>query len=426
MACSRDLAFSILAVAVVHGAAFSPPSRPSRFSTERTSVGPLGRDGVANLTALLQPVLDRKAARWNSSAISVAVVSGESIVEVTSGYADWVQKTKTTPAHMFAMGSVQKMYTASAVMLLIERGIVGLNDTISQHVDPYIHPRNGTTLQALFGPMVLNVTVHHLLSMRSGMNDFDVASTRAYQLARPSYDLTPLDILHICQKDFACKPGDCGRYSSTGFVILGFLLAFHSGTSWDANSVPAYEAAVLPSQSGAFSATHWAIHGVLGSYATHSNPVAHGYQPDGEWPWPFGGDVYNVSATAGWTCGNLIATAADCASFARALYGPEPRVVSGASVTQMTQLTSLGPGSWDYGIGTMALPGSRPGSLYYGHGGATYGFYSYVGYNVHKDFALAVVTNLELVESQMYNNLDDIHSEVYQLVEAAFSSSVMV
>lgn len=420
----------VFAAAAILGAAFSPPPQPHLLSTDRIVATRANGRGLKNLTAVLQPVLDRKAARWNSSAISVAVVASGGIAEVASGYADWREKTAATPSHMYGMGSAQKMYTASAVMLLVEKGIVGLNDTISQHVDPYLHTANGTTLLALFGPMVSNVTVYHLLSMRSGMNDFDVGSTRAYQLTRPSYDITPFDILHICQKDFACRPGECGRYSSTGYVILGFLLTYHAGTAWDANVVPAYQAVVLPSDpdsSNEFSATYWAIHGILSSYSTPQNPVAHGYQPTGDWTWPFGGDVYNVSALAGWTCGNLIATAADTASFARALYGPVPRIVSAASVKQMTRLSSLGPGSWDYGMGTMALPGSRPGSVYVGHGGATYGFYSYVGYNIDKDFALAIITNLELPEYQMYNNLNDIHSEVYSLVEAAFSSpEVMV
>eukprot|EP00665_Eupelagonemidae_sp_cell47_P017239 gene17239-biopygen4674 len=45
--------------------------------------------------------------------------------------ARWSDKSaNATPAHLFAMGSVQKMYTASAVMLLAEKGAVGLNDTI--------------------------------------------------------------------------------------------------------------------------------------------------------------------------------------------------------------------------------------------------------------------------------------------------------
>jgi CubicO group peptidase (beta-lactamase class C family) len=402
------------------GFGFPPPPLPQqRFSY---SAHPPGQKGgrLANLTEVLQPILDSKSVRWNSSAISVAVTSAEGVVAVASGYADWAARINATSATLFPMGSVQKMYTAAAVMQLFERGVIALNDTISQHVDPYLQRTNGTTLLSLFGPTVLNVTVYHLLSMRSGMNDFDDASTRAFQLARPSYDITPFDILHICQKDFACYPGECGRYSSTGYVLLGFLLLNHAGNAWDASQTPAYEASVVPSR-GDFSATSWAIHGTLASYSSAEHPVAHGYQPDSsEWPWPFGGDVYNVSATAGWTCGNLIATTADCARFARALYGPDHSVVSPESVAAMTRLAPLGPGSWTYGMGTMTLPGSTASSPYYGHGGATYGFYSYVGYNVAHDFSVAVATNLELDEYSMYRNLNDIHSSVYAVVAQAF------
>lgn len=411
---------------ILPGATFSPPQwrHQARWSGPQGSEQKGGR--LANLTEILQAILDIKSSQWNSSAISVAVVAAEGTVEVASGYADWSARTKATPAHLFPMGSVQKMYTASAVMKLIERGVVRLNDTISQHVDPYLQHINGTTLYSLFGALVRSVTVYHLLSMRSGINDFDDASTRAYQLARPAYDVTPFDILHICPKQFVCNPGECGRYSSTGYVVLGFLLLNHAGTGWDASRTPLYEASVLPSRdSSDFSATLWAIHGTLASYAMPDHPVAHGYQPySADWPWPFGGDVYNVSATAGWTCGNLIATAANCARFARALYGPSYSVVSGESVAAMTRLAPLGIDSWNYGMGTMALPGSTANSPYYGHGGATYGFNSYVGYNEAHDFSVAIVTNLELDGYFMYQNLNDIHEHVYAAVEHAFSSAV--
>lgn len=375
---------------------------------------------LENLTDVLRPILEKHSSAWNSSGVSVAVVAPEGVVEVASGYADWGARENATPSHLFPLGSVTKMYVASEVMRLVERGVARLNDTISHHVDPYLLRNNGTTLKALFGSSVLNVTVYHLLAMRSGLGDFDVASTRAYQLARPAYDITPFDILHFCQKDFACAPGSCGRYSSTGFVLLGFLLLNHYGEAWDASPTPAYEADVLPS-GGGFSATRWAIHGQLAHYSTADQPVSHGYQPNSyEWPWPFGGDVWNVSATAGWTCGNLIATASDAARFARALYGPDKTVVSSKSVAAMTRLAPLGPGSWNYGLGTMELPGSTPERPYYGHGGATYGFYSYVGYNPALDFALSVVTNLELPASEMYWNLDEVHRSVYEAVLYAF------
>lgn len=196
------------------------------------------------------------------------------------------------------------------------------------------------------------------------------------------------------------------------------------GGAWDANNIPRYEASVLPTDYN-YSGTFFAMHGTYASYATTEHPVAHGYEAGAEnWPYPFGGDVYNVSALAGWTCGNLIATAADTARYVRALYGPEHSVVSRESVSAMTRLSLLGPGSWNYGMGTMELPGSTSESPYYGHGGCTYGFNAYVGYNPVHDFGLALATNLELESYYTYRNLDDIHANVYQAVSRAFASKM--
>jgi len=74
-------------------------------------------------------------------------------------------------------------------------------------------------------------------------------------------------------------------------------------------------------------------------------------------------------------------------------------------------------------MGTMQLPGSTPERPYYGHGGATYGFYSYVGYSPVQDFALAVSTNLELDGYMTYQNLNDIHGSVYAAVQEAFTTA---
>ena len=69
---------------------------------------------------MLRPIIGALSARWNDSAISVAVGAAEGTVEVAGGYADWAARANATPAHLFPMGSVQKMYTAAAVVKLIQ------------------------------------------------------------------------------------------------------------------------------------------------------------------------------------------------------------------------------------------------------------------------------------------------------------------
>ena len=76
------------------------------------------------------------------------------------------------------LGSGTKPYTAAAVMRLVEKGKVSLTDPAAKHIDPVLQRMNGTSFASLFGPKASAVTVGHLLSMRSGIGDFDSACPR--------------------------------------------------------------------------------------------------------------------------------------------------------------------------------------------------------------------------------------------------------
>jgi hypothetical protein len=72
------------------------------------------------------------------------------------------------------LGSGTKPYTAAAVMRLVEKGTLSLDDRATKHIDPVLQRMNGTSLVGLFGPPASNITVGHLLSMASGIGDFDI------------------------------------------------------------------------------------------------------------------------------------------------------------------------------------------------------------------------------------------------------------
>jgi hypothetical protein len=65
--------------------------------------------------------------------------------------------------------------------------------------------------------------------MQAGLDDYDDNALRAWTLANPSKDFSPLDYINTLPKKFLCTPGTCERYSSNGYEILGFVLASHYG-----------------------------------------------------------------------------------------------------------------------------------------------------------------------------------------------------
>jgi len=301
--------------------------------------------------------------------------------------------------------------------------VIGLDEPMAPYVDKYIarmvNKTNYTwgSMLELFGPNVTNVTVRHLLNMRSGIPDYDDGGLRGYQNSNPLLDIGPLDVLDMCPKTFWCVPGGCGEYSSTNFVILGLVLVeLANATDWATYN----QQSVFGAQAQRYTDVVFPIHGPCSAYPG----IGHGYQD----PPPKFNDVYNMSCLGGWTCGNMAAPVKDITNFVYELYGPPKAFLNSSTVNDMLGFGYLDRGDFPawYGIGTMMLRFHfnkyyQPQAEFVGHGGATYGFYAMSGYNFEFDFSLVLATNME--EPTFQKNLNDVENAIYYTTIAVMNAT---
>eukprot|EP01060_Flectonema_neradi_P006496 TRINITY_DN1438_c1_g1_i1.p1 TRINITY_DN1438_c1_g1~~TRINITY_DN1438_c1_g1_i1.p1 ORF type:complete len:410 (+),score=54.54 TRINITY_DN1438_c1_g1_i1:45-1232(+) len=364
------------------------------------------------LESALTLVAQNESSRWNDSSVTISFLNSQGTVDVAAGYRDIEKEIDALPNDSDLAGSATKMVTSAAVLQLVEKGVFGIDDNITKLIDPYLMKYNSTTLETIFGPNITRVTVRHLLSMRTGLLDYDSEALRIWQTEHPGYDITPFDVIHISPPYFVCYPGECGWYASTNYVIAGFLLTAFSGPNHD-TMVPWYEyrqASVLPRRVGAeYASCEFPIFGTLGEYQTKSNNVSNGYQPDGS-------SVWNISANGGWTCGNMLTNAGDLARLTYDLYGPPGKFLSKAmlSIDAVYEFRYLYNLKVLYGLGTILMSADPNAGYLVGHGGATYGFYSEVGFNSKFNFSLAVMTNHE--EPVYFSNMGEMMSAAYLAV----------
>eukprot|EP00658_Telonema_sp_P-2_P036883 TRINITY_DN2659_c0_g1_i2.p1 TRINITY_DN2659_c0_g1~~TRINITY_DN2659_c0_g1_i2.p1 ORF type:complete len:388 (+),score=65.05 TRINITY_DN2659_c0_g1_i2:243-1406(+) len=335
----------------------------------------------ARLTDALSPIMQQKSAQWKESAIGLTLYSPNRnlTLNLAVGVSDRATGAAPTPNTRYLFGSATKMFTATDVLRLVEQGALQLTQTVLPLVDKSLAILNQTSMLALgFDPAVKDMTIDQLLSMRSGLYDLP-EQLRDWQTAAPTHDFGPVELLSLTNKKLACTPGSCGVYSDVNYILLGLILmGAQNRTTWEA----VHQNSSIPTDLN-MSSTEFVKHGVLGSFAHASN----GYQPDGT-------DVMGLSAAGGWTCGNLLSNTHDLAKFIYALYGDgQCQVVQCNTVASMLWFQVLSPyfPVW-YGKGTMAIDKD-----FWGHGGATYGFYSLSGYNPYLDFSYVLVTNLSLI-----------------------------
>merc|ERR1719183_2835590 len=150
------------------------------------------------------------------------------------------------------------------------------------------------------------MTVYHLVAMESGIPDFDVPTQDKKMLTERGTDptVTPLDIVQFgATQKWNCMPGTCKFYSSTNYVILGYVLLAVDGKSID-DWATYDQRDVAPSSK--FSDLNFVNSGPVDKYLTV--PGYAGSDPSS----PILKQYGNIM---GWTCGNLVGTTRGMASW---------------------------------------------------------------------------------------------------------------
>jgi len=132
------------------------------------------------------------------------------------GYANVELGVRITPQSLFQSGSVAKQFTATAIMMLVTEGRIGLDDPVVKY---FPEAREAAWKDA---------TVRQLLTHTSGIPDiFGEHDEDSYTKGILDFhrDYTEDELLHRylgLTLDF--KPGDRWNYSNTGYELLGFLI----------------------------------------------------------------------------------------------------------------------------------------------------------------------------------------------------------
>ena len=89
----------------------------------------------------LQQVMDASVAKGETPGCLLMVIKdGEEQVYLESGYADIEAKKPVSRDNIFRLYSMSKPITATAMMILVERGIVDLADPVSKYLPGFRNP----------------------------------------------------------------------------------------------------------------------------------------------------------------------------------------------------------------------------------------------------------------------------------------------
>lgn len=143
---------------------------------------------------------------------------GNIVYQRSLGYADIPTQQANTPEIHYNLASISKIFTATAILQLKEKGKLSLDETVISRLPDFPYG---------------DVTIRHLLTHTSGLADLELFEDliRKY----PDTVVTNKDIipeLKKWQRGLYFKPGDKFQYCNTEYSLLAMLVEKVSGISF--------------------------------------------------------------------------------------------------------------------------------------------------------------------------------------------------
>ncbi len=314
----------------------------------------------AELRASLDSLVEATTATLPLAGASVLALRGDdTLVAHAAGHADLENRVPATLATVYQISSLTKQFTATAILQLVERGAIRLQDEIGKYIPEYSRAKKP-------------VTILHLLNHTSGVRDFDDIGDRFFELqGREVSQKTVLSLIRDQPLDFA--PGTRWHYSNSGYYLLGVLLERVTGQTY-----------------ADYIRDHVARPAGLTNTSICNNRLllphrARGYEA-------IGVEFLNaprMSEASGFSSTGLCSTAPDLVTWARALRSG--KVISTASYRAMiTPIGAAARASPPYGFGVWVI--DYKGKQYISHLGQM-GGYSAVLSSSSDSVFIAVLTN---------------------------------
>jgi D-alanyl-D-alanine carboxypeptidase len=289
---------------------------------------------------------------------------GKIILEKAYGLADRDKHLSNTPDTQFRIGSMNKMFTAIAILQLVGEGKIELSAPLGKYLPDY--PNHDVATK---------VTIRHLLTHTGGTGD----------IFTPEYDKHRLELRELSDylklygsRGLEFEPGSKWSYSNYGFILLGAVIEKVSGVSY-------YE----------YVRKH--IFEPAGMHATDSLPETDsvpnrsvGYmRKNGAW-------ASNVDTLPwrGTSAGGGYSTVGDLFRFAQAL--SSGKLVKPELFAEMTSKQATAPEmpaghGYGFGMGVSEEPQGKR----FGHGGGAPGMNGELQVYPRSDTVIAVLANLD-------------------------------
>ncbi len=163
--------------------------------------------------------------RFSIPGVTIAIVQNGKIIHMNGfGVRELGKDNPVTPDTLFMIGSVPKSMTSMMIGTLIDEGLLTWDTPVVDILPAFkmTDPNSSRT-----------VTFRDLLSMRSGLPNFDISLfIQPYSAQQIIESLTDIPVIG--------KPGETYAYSNQGYAAAGFIAAIAAGAHYSDNLYGTY------------------------------------------------------------------------------------------------------------------------------------------------------------------------------------------
>lgn len=149
--------------------------------------------------------------------VVLAAEEGKIFFNKSYGFSDFENKIPFDSSSVFAIGSITKPYTATAIMMLKEKGLLSYDDKLGKYFPEL--PDDAS-----------NITLRNLLTHTSGIPDFLSSKFKVYRLPLITNKIAFDTIANNFHLEF--QPGIKYSYSNSNYFLLGMIIEQLSGISY--------------------------------------------------------------------------------------------------------------------------------------------------------------------------------------------------
>lgn len=333
------------------------------------------QQGISVQTVSSEQSLINKFSHENGDVGVVVLVEKQGVRnEYATGMADSSTSRQANTSDLFEIGSASKMFTAVAIQQLIEAGKFSLDTPIKRFFNSPEYRKLGNFKGKNYWD---KITVEMLLNHTSGMIDYlnvygdDAKALEIFGVRGKDYSVDEIIALATQFGDANFIPGEKFSYSNTGYILLGEIISKVSRVDWhDYIQKNIFDIAGMNDT--------W--FGTRISVTDRKRVMRSSY---------LGEPTYMPPSLAG-SAGEVVSNLDDLGKFMRAwsagkLYRDATTMQQ--QLSQSYQQMYPGVDLIKYGYGVMLIDG------YYGHGGQTFGFQSYMSINPDKDELYVIAIN---------------------------------